>query len=125
MADNAADSGGNPGSILSQLDMASANRNPLRMLADILKDSALTVEDKRIIVELWKARFHHRRRIAYISLGALLVLLAATLCVVLFSWPDSGKCNLAEMGDHVVWLGSFFMAIVLAYFGISGLKPAS
>ena len=125
MADNAAGGGGNPGSILSQLDMASANRNPLRMLADILKDGSLTIDDKRIIVDLWKARFHHRRRMAYISLGALLALLAATLCVVLIPWLATAKTNLMEMRDHVVWLGSFFMAIVLAYFGISGFKPAS
>lgn len=125
MADKAADSGGNPGSIFSQLDMASANRNPLRMLADILKDSALTVEDKRIIVDLWKARFEHRRRMAYISLGALLALLVVALCVVLFPSLATARSNLVEMRDHIVWLASFFMAIVLAYFGVSGFKPAS
>lgn len=125
MADSAAGGGSNPGSVLSQLDMASANRNPLRMLADILKDSALTVEDKRIIVDLWKARFHHRRRMAYISLGALLALLAIALWVVLVPWPEAAKSNLVVMKDHIVWLASFFMAIVLAYFGISGFKPAS
>ena len=118
-------SGQGGGNILSQLDTASANRNPLRMLADILRDNALTVDDKRIIVDLWKTRFAHRRRMAYISLSALLVLLTVTLGVVLVPPLAEAKANLVGLRDHVVWLGSFFMAIVLAYFGISGFKPAS
>ena len=85
-----------PGSILSQLDTASANKNPLRMLADILKDSVLTVDDKRIIVDLWQTRFKHRRRMAYISLSALVALLVVALCVILIPPFAAAKDNLVS-----------------------------
>ena len=38
------------GNLLSQIDTASAAKNPLKALADILKDKDLSPDDKRVLL---------------------------------------------------------------------------
>ena len=110
-------------SILSQIDTASAAKNPIRVLADILKDKELSDDDKRIIVDIWKRRFFHRRIMAYLALSAMLASLVM-LFVGVFFVPDFGNM-LSEASTLITWMEGFLAGIVATYYGMSAMKPAS
>ena len=114
---------GDQGSILSQIDTASAGKSPIRVLADILKDPDLSSDEKRIVVEIWQKRFFHRRIMAYLALSAMLVSLGLLFAGV-FLVEDFGEM-LAEASTLITWMEGFLAGIVATYYGMSALKPAS
>lgn len=101
------------GNILSQVDAASAAKNPLRALADILKDADLTADDKRVLVEIWRRRFFHRRVMAYVALSAM-VLSLAVLFLGTFFVANFGSM-LSEVSTLITWIEGFLAGIVAAY----------
>lgn len=111
------------GNILSQVDAASAAKNPLRVLAEILKDKDLTGDDKRVLVEIWRRRFFHRRVMAYVALSAI-VLSLVVLFLGAFLVADFGSM-LSEVSTLITWIEGFLAGIVAAYYGMSALRPAS
>ena len=80
-------------------------------MAEILRDSALTPEDKQLLYDLAKTRFQQRRRMAYIPLAGLLVF--SLLAVLREPSPD------------VTWINTTLAAIVVAYYGASAARPGS
>ena len=88
-----------------------SSRSPIRLMADILRDSALTPEDKQLLYDLAKTRFRHRRRMAYIALAG--ILLFSLLSVLREPSPD------------VTWINTTLAAIVVAYYGASAARPGS
>ena len=88
-----------------------SSRSPIRLMAEILRDSALTPEDKQLLYDLAKTRFQHRRRMAYIALAG--ILLFSLLSVLREPSPD------------VTWINTTLAAIVVAYYGASAARPGS
>lgn len=109
--------------ILEQIDTASAAKNPIRVLADILKDPELKTDDKRIIVDIWQRRFFHRRIMAYLALSGLLMSLVLLFVGVFF--VENFGAMLSEATTLITWLEGFLAGIVATYYGMSALKPAS
>ena len=111
------------GNLLSQIDTASAAKNPLKALADILKDKDLSGDDKRVLVEIWRRRFFHRRVMAYMALSAMVLSLAVLFLGALF--VTNFGSMLSEVSTLITWIEGFLAGIVAAYYGMSALRPAS
>ena len=111
------------GSILGQIDTASAAKNPIRVLADILKDPELGPDDKRMVVEIWQKRFFHRRIMAYLALSTMIASLGL-LFVGIFFVENFGDM-LSQASTLITWMEGFLAGIVATYYGMSALKPAS
>ena len=89
-----------------------SDNDPVKALAEILKDEKLTAEDKQLLFDMARTRFKNRRRMAYISLFGIfgLALLSAVPSVVI---------------DQINWLYAMLAGIVAAYYGVSVLGPKS
>ena len=89
----------------------SSSQDPVKAMAEILKDSELSAEDKQLLYDLARTRFKHRRSMAYISLFAMI---------------GFGIANVLSNAEFdIAWINGTFAAIVGAYFGLSAFKPGS
>ena len=85
-------------------------RSPIRLMAEILKDNDLNDEHKQLLYEFAITRFHHRRLMAYISLGGIFLAALAKFFNPTF---------------EIVWITSPLFGIVAAYYGVAALRPNS
>ena len=106
---------------------ATSGRDPLDKICDIVKDAELTDTDKATLITYAQSRFKNRRRLAFFSLGAILV---STAVIFLAAFVD-GICStniLAKMQSVQPLLGAIFTflaGIVGAYYGVSAWRPSS
>ncbi len=105
----------------------SASRDPLARYAEIIKDPDLSSEQKDFLLQVAARRFRNRQRMAYISLGGIVV----TLAVILAGAVIDGLGNstiVASLIDAANLLGitnALFTAVVGAYFGVTSFRPSS
>jgi len=111
-----------------------AGRDPLRIMIEIAKDAVLSDADKTALISYSQARFTNRRRMAYVSLYALVASLAflfiAALIDGLGSCPTGQTCqgilgSIKNSQGLITWIEGFLAAIVAAYYGVSAWRPAS
>jgi len=120
-------------------------RDPVEVMREILKDDAYTKDEKVLLFMMSRERFRNRRRMAYISLGAIVVaaiLLVLAIMVEAFGWADPLSVTTMQNGMEttedryvsdiiqkydttIMWLGGFFTSIIAFYFGASALRPSS
>lgn len=93
-------------------NIPSSSQDPIKALAEILKDEGLTAEDKQLLYKHTTTRFRHRRIMAYIAL----------ISMIGFGIIDA---FFAGDGFDVGWVNSTLAAIVFAYYGMSAWKPNS
>lgn len=108
--------------VIAAAQQAEAGLDPIKVMMAIAKDKDLAPADKTQLIEFAKNRFRHRRRMAYIALGALLLSLA-----VLFVLAFAGAESLEELKDSslLIFIEAFLTTIVGAYYGVSAWRPAS
>ena len=114
-------SGGNAG-------VPDAARDPVKVVADVVANPDLSDDDKIEIISLANKRFRHRRRMAYIALGAIIAsLIAVFIAAFIDGAGENSKIleSLAEAGALLAWIEAFLASIVAAYFGVSAWRPAS
>lgn len=111
-----------------------AGRDPLQRMIEIAENKNLSDQDKQALIQYSKDRFVNRRRMAYISLYALVLSLAALFIAAFidgFTTCTEGQTcvgilqSIKESQTLFVWLEGFLTAIVGAYFGVSAWRPAS
>ena len=88
-----------------------SSQDPIKAMAEILKDSDLTAEDKQLLYDLSKTRFKHRRQMAYIALFGMFVV--------------AGVSAVPDIDIDTNWLYPTLAAIVGAYYGVSAIRPNS
>ena len=104
-----------------------AARDPLQIMVEIAKDSGLSDTDKTSLIQYSQTRFTNRRRMAYISLYAIIGTLAFLLIAAVMDGFGASSI-LTEVSNNQGLLGTiigFLTAIVAAYYGVSSLRPAS
>ncbi len=104
-----------------------AAKDPIASMVEIAENDKLTDQDKTVLIEFAKNRFKNRRRMAYISLYALIVSFALFF-IAAFIEAFSGYPILTKIQSNYAlftWLEGFFTAIVGAYYGISAWRPSS
>lgn len=113
---------------------ADSSKDPLRLMIDIVKDDDIEPADKTALINFASSRFKNRRRMAYVSLLAIVFSLVfifigaaidgGTVC-------EPGKpCvsflnTIKENYALIAWIEGFLTSVVAAYFGVSSWKPAS
>ena len=89
-----------------------ANDDPVRALAEILKDEKFTAEDKQLLFDMARTRFKNRRIMAYISLFGILGF------ALLSAIPNFDI-------DQINWVYATLAGIVATYYGMSAFRPSS
>ena len=100
-----------PGALPPDLGQSESSKSPLLVLADILRDEKLTLEDKATLQVTATQRFKHRRIMAYLALAGLLLI-------------GIGDFVNAEY-EPPAWLIGSLVAVVLGYYGVSAWRPTS
>ena len=88
-----------------------SSQDPVKTLAEILKDKNLTPEDKQLLFDQARTRFKHRRRMAYIALYGMFVV--------------AGVSAIPGVELDTNWLYPTLAGIVAAYYGMSAFRPGS
>ncbi len=104
-----------------------AGRDPLRIMIEIAKNEELSDQDKTNLILFSKERFTNRRRMAYVSLYALVVSLGLLFLAAFIDGFSSSSIlqSIKESQTLFAWIEGFLTAIVAAYFGVSAWRPAS
>jgi hypothetical protein len=110
-----------------------AGRDPLRIMIEIAENEKLSDQDKKNLILYSRQRFKNRKRMAYVSLYALVIslglLFLAAFIDGLSACPEGQTCVgiLQSVKDNqtlFIWIEGFLTAIVAAYFGVSAWRPA-
>jgi len=114
--------------------ISEAGRDPLSKIIEITKDKSLTDEDKKRLISIALNRFSNRRKMAYISLYAIVSSLAFIFIaafidgLVIQQGGSSYKGIMSVIKDNqtlIIWIETFLTSIITAYYGISAWKPSS
>ena len=110
-----------------------AGRDPLRIMVEIAENDKLSDQDKKNLILYSRQRFKNRKRMAYISLYALVVslglLFLAAFIDGLSTCPEGQTCtgilqSIKNSQTLFIWIEGFLTAIVAAYYGVSAWRPA-
>ncbi len=102
-------------------------RDPLRLMIEIAKDRDISDEDKTALILYSSSRFKNRRRMAYISLFALVASFIFLFVAAIIDGTQSTSIleKITENDWLIAWIGGFLTSIVAAYFGVSSWRAAS
>ncbi len=110
-------------------------RDPLNQLVAIAKDDQIDDQTRQWLLNYAVNRFRNRRRMAYISLGAMLAFFAFLAIASFFdcstaTGADKGQCvnvmtNLQHVEGLIIWINGFLATIVATYFGMASFRPSS
>lgn len=104
-----------------------SSKDPIRIMIEIAENENLSQQDKDILIAHSQHRFTNRRKMAYLSLHAIigsLVLLFLALFIDGISKSEILQ-SLEESKSLFIWIEGFLAAIVAAYYGVTAWKPAS
>ena len=110
-----------------------AGRDPLRIMVEIAENDKLSDQDKKNLILYSRQRFKNRKRMAYVSLYAIVASLGLLFLAAFIdgfsTCPEGQTCAgiLQSIKDNqtiFVWIEGFLTAIVAAYFGVSAWRPA-
>ncbi|MCK5335439.1 MAG: hypothetical protein KAQ67_04720 [Gammaproteobacteria bacterium] len=113
---------------------ADSSKDPLRLMIEIVKDENISDDDKKALIKFASSRFKNRRRMAYVSLLAIVISLLFIFLGALIdgasSCPTGTTCTsflntINENQSLIAWIEGFLTSIVAAYFGVSSWRPAS
>ena len=119
---------------LSRYAPPETSKDPLRILQEIAGDKDIDTEAKTWLFNYAVTRFKNRRKMAYLSLIAIL---ASLVFLILGAVHDGlSKCvidkscvgiltSLSEVEGLFVWIEGFLAAIVATYYGVSSFRPSS
>lgn len=111
-----------------------STKDPLRIMVEIAENKNLSDGDKSTLILYAQSRFTNRRKMAYISLIALIISLAL---IFIAAFVDGIRCPVAQVCDGgiltaiegsqnlITWIGGFLTSIVAAYYGVSAWRPSS
>lgn len=111
-----------------------AGRDPIRIMIEIAENKNLSDKDKSELILYAQTRFKNRRRMAYISLSAIIASLALIFLAAfidgLSSCPAEQTCegilvSIKNNQNLITWIEGFLTAIVAAYYGVTAWRPAS
>jgi len=111
-----------------------SSRDPLRLMIEIIKDDQIDSADKTALIQFASSRFKNRRRMAYVSLMAIVfslvfIFIGAAIDGATVCKPDQNCVSflntIKENYALIAWIEGFLTSIVAAYFGVSSWKPAS
>ena len=109
-------------------------RDPIRIMIEIAENKNLSDQDKSELIFHAQARFKNRRRMAYLSLSAIIVSLALIFLAAfidgLSTCPSGQTCagildTIKNNQNLIAWIEGFLTAIVAAYYGATAWRPAS
>ncbi|HNP26859.1 MAG TPA: hypothetical protein PKM20_08965, partial [Nitrosomonas sp.] len=119
---------------LTKKEPPESARDPLRILMEIAADPDIDGDTKAWLFNFSVSRFNNRRRMAYLSLIAIIVFMIFLIfgavhdgvseCVV------EGTCkgimtSISEIKELLIWIGGFLTTIVAAYYGVTSFRPSS
>ena len=111
-----------------------AGRDPIKIMIEIAENKNLSDQDKSELIFYAQTRFKNRRRMAYLSLSAIIVSLAL---IFLAAFIDGlSTCSAGQTCEKILdsiknnqnliaWIEGFLTAIVAAYYGVTAWRPAS
>jgi len=111
-----------------------AGRDPIKVMIEIAENKNLSDQDKSELIFYAQTRFKNRRRMAYLSLSAIIVSLAL---IFLAAFIDGlSMCSASQTCEKILdsiknnqnliaWIEGFLTAIVAAYYGVTAWRPAS
>jgi len=111
-----------------------SSRDPLRLMIEIIKDEKIDSADKTALIQFASSRFKNRRRMAYVSLLAIVfslvfIFVGAAIDGGTVCKPDQNCVSflntIKENYALIAWIEGFLTSVVAAYFGVSSWKPAS
>jgi len=111
-----------------------SSRDPLRLMIEIIKDEQIDSADKTALIQFASSRFKNRRRMAYVSLLAIVfslvfIFVGAAIDGGTVCKPDQNCVSflntIKENYALIAWIEGFLTSVVAAYFGVSSWKPAS
>ena len=111
-----------------------AGRDPLTKMIEIAKDKELTDTDKSALISYAQKKFTNRRRMAYISLYAIIISLGLLFVAAFIdgfsTCPANQTCKgiletIKDSQTLIAWIEGFLTSIVAAYYGVSAWRPAS
>ena len=103
-------------------------------MMEIAENEKLSDDDKTVLISYAQRKFINRRRIAYAALYAIITSLALLFTAAfidgLRTCPAGQTCktmmaSVKEAETLIIRIEGFLTAIVAAYFGLSGWRPAS
>ena len=113
---------------LGQRQLPESTRDPIKIMMEIAKDPDISDEDKKQLIAYANNRFKNRRKMAYISLWAIVISIAY---VGIASAVDgiSGTTDISDKLEGNETIISFALAfltgVVAAYYGMSTWRPSS
>lgn len=123
---------------LNKQEPPESTRDPLGVLREIAADSRIDNETKTWLFNFAVSRFNNRRRMAYLSLIAILAFLVFLMFGALYdgmnecvATEDKNTCQggiLAQVKaieSLLVWIGGFLTSIVTVYYGVTSFRPSS
>jgi len=126
---------------MSSQEPPESSRDPLRVLKEIAADPSIDSETKAWLFNFSVTRFYNCRRMAYLSLIALLVFLAFLVFGAVYDGMSINECTMGEnekllckagimesvkkIEGLLVWIGGFLTTIVAAYYGVTSFRPSS
>jgi len=104
----------------------SAN-DPIERYMTILKDPALSDEQKGWLIQRANRRFQNRRRMAYIALGAVLAMMLVVVAGAVIDgiWGANIVARLNHAANLLGVTNALLISIVGAYYGFSSFRPSS
>lgn len=113
-------------------------RDPLSVLKEIAADKRIDHETKVWLFNFAVSRFNNRRRMAYLSLIAIITFLVFLIFGALYDGmsdctvpkgesicPNGILAQFKEIEDLLVWLSGFLTSIVGVYYGVTSFRPSS
>ena len=113
--------------IFGQSTPPESTRSPLITLKEILADDKIDDESKKWLLEYSVTRFNNRRKMAYISLWTLILMVAFIGLAAIFdgTFGTQVLSKLASIQTFLSWAAGFLASIVAAYYGMSSFRPSS
>lgn len=111
-----------------------AGRDPISIMIEIAENKNLSDHDKSELIFYAQTRFKNRRRMAYLSLSAIIASLALIFIAAfidgLSTCPAEQTCekildSIQDNQNLIAWIEGFLTAIVAAYYGVTAWRPAS
>lgn len=111
-----------------------AAKDPLRLMVEIAENKNLSDDDKSALILYAQSRFKNRRKMAYLSLLALITSIAL---LFIAAFIDGIRCPVNQVCEGgiltaiegsenlIAWIGGFLTSIVGAYYGVSAWRPSS
>jgi hypothetical protein len=111
-----------------------AGRDPIKVMIEIAENKNLSDQDKSELIFHAQTRFKNRRRMAYLSLSAIIISLALIFLAAFIDGLNTCSADqpcvkiLDSINNNqglIAWIEGFLTAIVAAYYGVTAWRPAS